>query len=72
MDLALHAAAPKVEAYYQYYSDRHATKHQDVYTNSTNCGSWVDWYGEVVCDLETLVHLVDFDTIDSSSPEQHL
>lgn len=70
MDLALHAAAPKIEAYYQYYNDRYATKHQEVYSDNSACGSWVDWYGQVVCDLDTLTRLVDFDTIDPS--EEHL
>lgn len=68
MYLALHAATPKIEAYYQYYNDRHGERElEDLFSNSTGCGSWVDWYGKVVCDLETLVHLVDVDTIDSGN-----
>ncbi|THH10819.1 hypothetical protein EW146_g8252 [Bondarzewia mesenterica] len=38
------------------------------------CGSWVEWYGEVVCDIERLVHLAGSETIDNanaSSPFSH-
>ncbi|KAL9710152.1 killer toxin resistant protein [Leucoagaricus gongylophorus] len=63
MDLALHAATPKLEAFYQHYEDKHNS------SKGTSCGSWVDWYGEVVCDIESLVHLVDYETIDSSDKE---
>jgi UDP-glucose:glycoprotein glucosyltransferase len=55
MNLALHAATPKIEAFYQYY----ATSKEEV-----ECGSWVDWYGTVVCDVETLAQLAGIDTID--------
>jgi UDP-glucose:glycoprotein glucosyltransferase len=65
MYLALHAATPKIEAHYQYYSDSPAEKHKDAFSSNTECGSWVEWYGEVVCDLNTLTDLVDVDPIDS-------
>jgi hypothetical protein len=60
MNLALHAATPKIEAFHHHYET-----HVNV-TRGSNCGSWVDWYGEVVCDLETLVGLAGKETIDSS------
>ncbi|EKM75357.1 hypothetical protein AGABI1DRAFT_46617 [Agaricus bisporus var. burnettii JB137-S8] len=53
MNLYLHAATPKLEAFYQHYEDRHKD------STGTVCGSWVDWYGQVVCDLESLVQLVE-------------
>lgn len=59
MDLGLHTATPKLEAFYQYYMDRHSRR------TGTECGSWVDWYGQVVCDVETLAHLAGVETIDS-------
>ena len=62
INLALHAAAPKIEAFYQYYTDHHENK--DL---GEGCGSWVDWYGQVVCDLETLERLADVDTIDETN-----
>jgi UDP-glucose:glycoprotein glucosyltransferase len=65
MYLALHAATPKIEAYYQYYHDHHDAKHEDMFSNNPKCGSWVDWYGQVVCDIETLASLVDVDTVES-------
>jgi UDP-glucose:glycoprotein glucosyltransferase len=60
INLALHAATPKLEAFYQHYGDSHNN------SKGTSCGSWVDWYGEVVCDIESLVQLVGHETIDSS------
>ncbi|KAG7448716.1 uncharacterized protein BT62DRAFT_965246 [Guyanagaster necrorhizus] len=56
MNLAMHSATPKIEAFYQYYSDLNS---------EVDCGSWVDWYGTVVCDVETLVQLAGRETIDS-------
>ncbi|OSX61274.1 glycosyltransferase family 24 protein [Postia placenta MAD-698-R-SB12] len=61
MDLALHAATPKLEAFYQYYADRHASRLNET---RQDCESWVDWYGEVVCDAETLAQLAGVETID--------
>ncbi|KAJ7057937.1 UDP-glucose:glycoprotein glucosyltransferase-domain-containing protein [Mycena amicta] len=58
MNLGLHAATPKIEAFYQYYR---------THAHDPNCGSWVEWYGEQVCDLEKLSHLAGLETIDSSS-----
>ncbi|KAK0458728.1 UDP-glucose:glycoprotein glucosyltransferase-domain-containing protein, partial [Desarmillaria tabescens] len=56
MNLAMHSATPKIEAFYQHYSDLNS---------KVDCGSWVDWYGTVVCDVETLVQLAGRETIDS-------
>jgi UDP-glucose:glycoprotein glucosyltransferase len=56
--LALHAATPKIEAFYQYYADHH---------KNVECGSWVDWYGEVVCGVERLAHLVSIEAPDFKS-----
>lgn len=61
-NLALHAATPKIEAFHQYYTDHHGNKEF-----GEGCGSWVDWYGQVVCDLETLEKLVDVDTIEEAT-----
>ena len=66
MHLALHAASPKLEAFYQYYNDHHAERSDAA--GSQECGSWVDWYGEVVCDVQTLSRLVETQALDS--PEE--
>lgn len=66
LSLALHAATPKIEAFYQHYLDHQAERNTSEIQNPT-CGSWVDWYGTTVCDLETLVHLAGIETIDSSN-----
>ena len=67
-NLALHAATPKIEAFYQYYTDRHAARRDAV--ENPRCESWVDWYGEVVCDAETLVRLTGVETIDPPNSTQ--
>ncbi|KAF8905183.1 glycosyltransferase family 24 protein [Gymnopilus junonius] len=59
MNLAIHAATPKLEAFYNYYVDHHSQ------STGTQCGSWVDWYGEVVCDVETLAQLTGKEAIDA-------
>ena len=67
-NLALHAATPKIEAFYQYYTDRHAVRRDAV--ENPRCESWVDWYGEVVCDAETLARLAGVETIDPPNSTQ--
>lgn len=60
MNLALHAATPKLQAFYNHYEDHHN------HSRGTQCGSWVDWYGEVVCDAERLAQLAGIETLDPS------
>lgn len=62
MQFALHVATPKIEAFYQHYLDTAASFAES--RNRDECESWVDWYGEVVCDMERLVHLAGPETID--------
>ncbi|KAG9313493.1 glycosyltransferase family 24 protein [Chiua virens] len=50
--LALHAVTPRLAASAEYY-DRHVAGLAD----SPECASWVDWYGQVVCDVDTLLQL---------------
>ncbi|KAK7047284.1 killer toxin resistant protein [Paramarasmius palmivorus] len=57
MNLALHAATPKIQAFYHHYHIANQGRQID-------CGSWVDWYGTIVCDVETLAHLARVETID--------
>jgi UDP-glucose:glycoprotein glucosyltransferase len=64
MNLALHAATPRIEASYGYYVDRLGTQRQ-LAAQKEECGSWVDWYGEIVCDLETLARLAGLETLES-------
>ncbi|THH06125.1 hypothetical protein EW145_g4303 [Phellinidium pouzarii] len=82
LQIALHAAAPKVQAFYQFYryadqrggpsfsseAGREAGEEKGKKGESSldpNCVSWVDWYGERVCDVETLARLAGHDTIDA-------
>ncbi|CDO68442.1 Glycosyltransferase Family 24 protein [Trametes cinnabarina] len=64
MHIALHSPSPKLEAFYQYYND-HSASRADIRA-AKSCGSWVDWYGTVVCDVETLARVVEVELIDSS------
>lgn len=65
MSLALHAATPKLEAFYNYYDGNQGDlEGGDAYAKGKACGSWVDWYGEVVCDVERLAHLAGVEAID--------
>lgn len=61
MNLAMHAATPKIEAFYNWYDTRYNA------SEGRKCGSWVDWYGDVVCDVESLARLAGVETIDSNT-----
>ena len=65
-NLALHTSTPKIEAFYQYYIDHDLDARRATVAKGAECGSWVDWYGEVVCDIETLVRLAGKETVDSA------
>jgi len=58
--LALHTTAPKIEAFYQFYADAKANAVPDP-----DCASFVDWYGERICDAKSLKRRLDVDRIDS-------
>lgn len=62
--LGLHSAAPKIVAFYQYYSNN--VRAQNVSRETEACGSWVDWYGEVVCEVDKLIRLTGSETLDPS------
>jgi UDP-glucose:glycoprotein glucosyltransferase len=70
--IALHAANPKIVVFYEHYSDNarktrnDTSRVADPAVDAESCGSWVDWYGEVVCDVERLVHLTGPETLDPS------
>lgn len=52
MNLALASVTPKLEAFYNYFESR------STEDTIPACESWVDWYGTVACDTETLTALV--------------
>lgn len=58
--LALHSANPRLQAAYQYYLDNYGARIHE-------CGSWVDWYGEVICDKDTLRELVSTEAIEATA-----
>jgi UDP-glucose:glycoprotein glucosyltransferase len=60
--LGLHSATPKIVALYQHYTDKAGT--QNVSEETEKCGSWVDWYGGVICDVDELIHLTGTEELD--------
>jgi UDP-glucose:glycoprotein glucosyltransferase len=60
--LGLHSATPKIVAFYQHYLER--TRILDASNETERCGSWVDWYGAVISEVDELVHLTDSETLD--------
>ena len=60
--LGLHSATPKIMAFYQHYSDMAGT--QNISEKTESCGSWVDWYGGVICDVDELIHLTGTEALD--------
>ncbi|KAI6043927.1 glycosyltransferase family 24 protein [Pisolithus marmoratus] len=57
--LALHAASPRLVASAEHYDLRLSTISNNDRLSSVECASWVDWYGHVVCDADTLLQLVN-------------
>ncbi len=60
--LGLHSATPKIVAFYQHYSN--VARTQNVSEETERCGSWVDWYGGVICDVDELIHLTGTEALD--------
>ncbi|KAH8979810.1 hypothetical protein EDB86DRAFT_3107829 [Lactarius hatsudake] len=52
----------QIVALYEHYSDDAKRTQNDAAVNA----EWVDWFGEVVCDVERLVHLTGPETLDSA------
>ncbi|KAI1789267.1 glycosyltransferase family 24 protein [Ganoderma leucocontextum] len=71
MHAALHSASPKLEAFYQYYNDHHAARMRAFGRSGQECESWVDWYGEIVCDAKTLARLVETEALDPAETESN-
>jgi UDP-glucose:glycoprotein glucosyltransferase len=69
LSLALHAASPKLEAFYQYYQDHKLAQTPliDGELLDDCSGSWVDWYGHRVCSVDTLRHLVEVKTLEAAN-----
>ncbi|KAI0063832.1 hypothetical protein BV25DRAFT_1801498 [Artomyces pyxidatus] len=70
MHLGLHSATPKLEAFYQ--SFRYNSNSKAASRDQESCGSWVEWYGEVVCDVERLAQLAGSDTLDTAETHSPL
>ncbi|KAF9225915.1 hypothetical protein BS17DRAFT_777873 [Gyrodon lividus] len=52
--LALHAGSPRLAASAEYYDGHIANLTDSHKLYGPECASWVDWYGQIVCDAETL------------------
>jgi UDP-glucose:glycoprotein glucosyltransferase len=53
LSLSLHSSTPKLEAFYNFYRDQSVS--HNTTTIPDGCLSWVDWYGERICDIKTLL-----------------
>ncbi|KAL4079421.1 glycosyltransferase family 24 protein [Scleroderma citrinum] len=53
--LALHAATPHLAASAEHYDLRVANVSDTTTLLREECASWVDWYGHIVCDTDTLL-----------------
>lgn len=60
--LGLHSATPKIVAFYQHYLEK--TRVQHASNETERCGSWVDWYGRVICDVDELIRVTGSETLD--------
>ena len=60
--LGLHSATPKIVAFYQHYLEKTGVQHASNETE--RCGSWVDWYGGVICDVDELIRVTGSETLD--------
>lgn len=62
--LALHAMTARLAASAEHY-DRHVANLGDSHKLRTpECASWIDWYGQIVCDAETLLQLANSEDDD--------
>lgn len=58
--LALHAASPRLAASAEHYDLRLSNiSDKNDRLSSVECASWVDWYGRVVCDADSLLQLAN-------------
>lgn len=53
LSLSLHSSTPKIEAFHNFYRDQSFSHNTSAIPDS--CLSWVDWYGERICDIKTLL-----------------
>lgn len=72
MALALHTEAPKVAAFSQVYRTAGAEQRwleslKERGLQREDCRSWVDWSGQVICDLPTLEHAIESTAAATSS-----
>lgn len=69
LSLSLHAASPKIEAFYEFYRDYKLAEVPlvDGELLDSCTGSWVEWYGRRVCSVDTLRRLVETGTSESGN-----
>jgi UDP-glucose:glycoprotein glucosyltransferase len=60
--LSLHVASPKLQAFYQFYEDKHLEREGKVLDRDgvaeQDCASWVDWYGTKICGADDLANVL--------------
>ena len=56
LGLSLHTAAPKIEAYYQFYNTSVVPSLEGNYY--TSCETWVYWRGQQICSPDGLERIL--------------
>jgi UDP-glucose:glycoprotein glucosyltransferase len=60
--LGLHSATPKIVAFYQHYLEKYEVR--PASNETERCGSWVEWYGGVICEVDELIRVAGSETLD--------
>jgi UDP-glucose:glycoprotein glucosyltransferase len=60
--LGLHSATPKIVAFYQHYLEKTGVQHAS--NEAERRGSWVDWYGGVICEVDELIRVTGSEPLD--------
>jgi UDP-glucose:glycoprotein glucosyltransferase len=65
--LGLHSATPKILAFYRHYLGKNGVK--PASNETERCGSWVEWYGGVICEVDELIRVTGPETLDPAKSE---
>ena len=55
----MHAATPRLAASAEHYDLRVTDVSGPTASSGEDCASWVDWYGQIVCDADSLLRLAN-------------
>ncbi|KAG8959414.1 hypothetical protein FRC03_008014 [Tulasnella sp. 419] len=55
---ALRAASPRIEAFYQFYTEKYGPVDED---QDESCGAWIDFYGQKICTIDELMRVTGYE-----------